>query len=165
MPEESQWFGTFGVRNLSITEDPAIRKLAELPVSARNESGAVVISQSVRAGEASFDRLDLRFSRNGEIIKVEEGLMQGAVVGGTVTGEVDLSQRTLALTGTYVPVFALNNLFSKIPLLGFALGGGSDEGLFGVTYRLAGPISAPQLSVNPVSAIAPGIFRKMFEFR
>ncbi|ALV28618.1 AsmA-like C-terminal region-containing protein [Pannonibacter phragmitetus] len=165
MPEETQWFGTFGVRNLSITEDPAIRKLAELPVAARSDTGAVVVTQSVRAGEASFDRLDLRFSRKGEIITVEEGLMQGAVVGGTVTGEVDLGQRTLALTGTYVPVFALNNLFSKIPLLGFALGGGSDEGLFGVTYRLAGPISAPQLTVNPVSAIAPGIFRKMFEFR
>jgi hypothetical protein len=165
MPENNQWFGTFGVRNLSITEDPAIQKLAEIPVSARGENGVVIDTQSVRAGEASFDRLDLRFSRKGDTLTIEEGLMQGAVVGGTVTGDVDLNQRTLALTGTYVPVFALNNLFGKIPLLGFALGGGSEEGLFGVTYRVSGAISAPQLTVNPVSAIAPGIFRKMFEFR
>jgi len=38
-------------------------------------------------------------------------------------------------------------------------------GLLGVTFRLSGAIEAPVLSVNPLSAIAPGIFRKLFELR
>ena len=41
------------------------------------------------------------------------------------------------------------------------LGGGSDEGLFGINYRVRGPIDAPNVSVNPLSAIAPGILRKI----
>jgi hypothetical protein len=64
-----------------------------------------------------------------------------------------------------VPAFALNNLFAKIPILGLALGGGADEGLIGVTYKVTGAIGDPVLTVNPASAIAPGIFRKLFEYR
>ncbi len=82
-----------------------------------------------------------------------------------MSGNVNLAARSLDMTGTFVPVFALNNLFAKIPILGFALGGGSDEGLIGVTYRLTGSLAEPVLTVNPASAMAPGIFRKIFEYR
>jgi len=91
--------------------------------------------------------------------------LQGNVLGGTVAGTVNLAEQTLSLSGTFVPIYALNNFFAKIPILGFALGGNSGEGLIGVTYRLSGSLSDPVLTVNPVSAIAPGIFRKMFEFQ
>ncbi|MEC9404627.1 MAG: AsmA-like C-terminal domain-containing protein, partial [Pseudomonadota bacterium] len=100
-----------------------------------------------------------------ELLTISRGALQGNALGGTVSGSVDLSQQTLNLTGTFVPIYALNNFFAKIPLLGFALGGNSGEGLIGVTYRLSGSVSDPVLSVNPISAIAPGIFRKMFEFQ
>ena len=69
------------------------------------------------------------------------------------------------ITGTYLPAYAFNNLFSRIPLLGLALGGGMREGLIGVTFKIDGPIAQPQVFFNPLSAVAPGIFRKIFEFQ
>jgi hypothetical protein len=33
-----------------------------------------------------------------------------------------------------------------------------------VTYEVAGPPTAPVLRVNPISAVAPGLLRKFFEF-
>ena len=42
------------------------------------------------------------------------------------------------------------------------LGGGSHEGLFAVNFRVAGPASAPILTINPLSGLTPGIFRKIF---
>ena len=36
--------------------------------------------------------------------------------------------------------------------------------LLGVTYEVVGPPSAPILRVNPISAVAPGLLRKFFEF-
>jgi hypothetical protein len=33
-----------------------------------------------------------------------------------------------------------------------------------VTYEVVGPPNAPVLRVNPISAIAPGLLRKFFEF-
>lgn len=166
MPEATSWTGTFKVRRLAITEDPAIRALAEAPVrTTPQRRQRETLTGSVKRGEASFSALDLAFERRGDLLTITEGTLSGASVGGTVAGQVNLKTRTLDMTGTFVPIFALNNLFAKIPILGFALGGGTDEGLIGVTYRLSGLISDPVLTVNPASAIAPGIFRKMFEYR
>ena len=55
-------------------------------------------------------------------------------------------------------------MFGQIPLFGIFLGGGSKEGLVGVTYEVVGPPSAPILRVNPISPLAPGFLRKFFEF-
>jgi hypothetical protein len=60
-----------------------------------------------------------------------------------------------------VPFYGLNNMFGQIPILGPFLGG-SKEGLLGITYDAVGPPSAPRISVNPGSAIAPGLLRKFF---
>jgi hypothetical protein len=42
--------------------------------------------------------------------------------------------------------------------------GGSNEGVFGVTYEVVGTPDKPTLRVNPISAMAPGVLRKIFEF-
>ena len=62
------------------------------------------------------------------------------------------------MTGTFMPAYGLNSMFGDIPLLGALLGNGRDRGLIGITYRLRGDAKAPQLEVNPLSVIAPGIF-------
>ena len=40
-----------------------------------------------------------------------------------------------------------------------------DEGVIGVTFGLRGTMKSPEIKINPVSALAPGFLRKMFEFR
>lgn len=165
MADEDSWVGDFNVRSLRITEDPAIRRIRERDNRSNlNPDGSVVRARG-ETGSASFDTLDISFSRDGDLMTISRGALRGNALGGTVSGTVDLDQQTLNLTGTFVPIYAINNFFAKIPLLGFALGGNSGEGLIGVTYRLSGSVSDPDLSVNPISAIAPGIFRKMFEFQ
>ena len=77
-------------------------------------------------------------------------------------GAVDFDRDRLNVVGTFVPAYGVNNLFSQIPLFGPILGGGSNEGLFAVNFRATGAASAPQLTINPLSAIAPGLFRKIF---
>ena len=44
------------------------------------------------------------------------------------------------------------------------LGGGDKEGLVGITFEVVGPPGTPTLRVNPISAVAPGLLRKVFEF-
>jgi hypothetical protein len=52
-------------------------------------------------------------------------------------------------------------MLTKIPLVGVLLSGGQNDGVFGLSYRVHGSMSAPTLTVNPLSAIAPGILRRM----
>ena len=68
------------------------------------------------------------------------------------------------MRGTFVPFFGLNNMFGQIPMFGLFLGGGSNEGLVGLTYEVVGPPARRSLRVNPISVVAPGLFRKFFEF-
>ena len=52
-------------------------------------------------------------------------------------------------------------MLTKIPLVGVLLSGGQNDGVFGVSYRVHGSMSGPTLTVNPLSAIAPGILRRI----
>ena len=49
--------------------------------------------------------------------------------------------------------------------IGLLLGNGRDRGLLGVTFKLEGDADSPDVSINPLSIVAPGIFRSIFEFR
>ncbi len=113
----------------------------------------------------AFSRLRANFERAAGKVTVSDGLLWGAAIGATVEGEFDPGRDRLLLRGTYVPAYALNNIFARIPVLGFFLGGAPDEGVFGITYQISGAVSAPRLTVNPLSAVTPGFLRKMFEFR
>ncbi|MBJ3774790.1 AsmA-like C-terminal domain-containing protein [Acuticoccus mangrovi] len=117
------------------------------------------------AGGLAFDRLNADFEKKGDVIEIKEAILRGPVLGGTANGRIDLKAKTVVINGTFIPAYGVNNLFGRVPLVGEILGGGNKGGLIGVTFRLAGPIDSPQLFVNPISAIAPGIFRRIFEFR
>ena len=95
---------------------------------------------------------------------IRDGVVKGPLVGGTIKGTIDYPGNTVNMSGTFVPMYGLNNMFGQIPLFGIFLGGGSNEGLIGVTYEIVGTPGAPVLRVNPISALLPGVTRKIMEF-
>ena len=109
-----------------------------------------------------FSRLKVNFERDGSRLELRDATMYGPQIGLSVDGWLDYSHDGVALRGTYVPVFALNNLFSQIPVFGMFLGGKSNEGLLAITFSISGAASSPQLSINPLSAVAPGFLRNVF---
>jgi hypothetical protein len=91
--------------------------------------------------------------------------VSGPSVGSTFAGTVFDSHGNMAISGTFLPAYGINRIFGEIPLLGQVLGNGRGGGLIGITYRLSGPAGSPELEVNPLSIVAPGIFRSIFEYR
>ena len=75
-----------------------------------------------------------------------------------------MPREEVRMRGTFVPFYGLNNMFGQIPMFGLFLGGGSKEGLVGLTYEVVGHARPPMLRVNPISVVAPGLLRKFFEF-
>jgi hypothetical protein len=111
-----------------------------------------------------FSRLRAEFTRQNGQLTVREGVLKGPLIGGTIEGTIDYPANQVRMSGTFIPVYGLNNLPAQIPVLGLFLGGGSNEGLFGVTYQILGTPSAPRPVINPISAVMPGVLRKIFEF-
>jgi hypothetical protein len=159
--------GRASIREFQIVEDPKLARLIE--TAAKNQgsrSGRSGASQAkIPASATSFDRLTLDFRLNDGVLTIEDAVLRGAGSGGTATGTVRLDTGRISISGTYIPIFAINNLFGRIPVLGEILGGGRDGGLFGITFKLDGPIADPALSFNPISTITPGIFRRIFEYQ
>src|SRR5690242_7667859 len=112
----------------------------------------------------SFTRLRAEFSRQNGQLTVRDGVVKGPMVGATIEGSIDYVANQVRMSGTFVPLYGLNNMFGQIPVLGFFLGGGSDEGLLGVTYEIAETRGTPVTRSIPNKAMAPGVWRETFEF-
>jgi len=150
--------GVLSIRDFILRNEPALRRLVAEGVGGRFEDRAAIDANAVQ-----FNRLQAAFSRSPGRLELREGAINGPSIGATLEGALDYGRDQVALSGTFVPAYGVNNLFSKIPLFGPILGGGSNEGLIGVNFRISGSASAPLLTVNPLSAIAPGFLRKIFE--
>ncbi|HEY0236597.1 MAG TPA: AsmA-like C-terminal region-containing protein, partial [Afipia sp.] len=126
-----------------------------------------VVAQSNNNGSPSgvaFSRLRTEFTRQTGQLLIKDGVVRGPAIGGTIEGRIDYNANQVRMSGTFVPMYGLNNMFGQIPVVGLVLGGGSNEGLIGLTYEIVGTPGSPVLRVNPISAIMPGMTRKIFEF-
>jgi len=50
-----------------------------------------------------------------------------------------------------------------VPLLGDIFVSREGEGVFALTYGIEGPLAEAQVFVNPLSVLAPGFFRRLFQ--
>lgn len=151
--------GVLVINDFVLRDEPALRRLV---TEGSPPPGAPGRGQKIDAGAIAFNKLQVRFQRDGSRLVLSDGTMHGEAIGLTVDGALDYVHDNVDMKGTFVPIYALNNMFAKIPVVGMILGGGSEEGLIGVNYRISGLASAPTLSINPLSAITPGIFRQIF---
>ena len=110
----------------------------------------------------SFSRMEHDFiHQDGQII-LKNGRMAGASLGLNFAGTIDQKAGQLTIGGTIVPIQGLNKLARNIPVLGQILTGIKGEGLLAATYSIKGPTKNPQVSVNPLSVLTPGILRSIF---
>jgi hypothetical protein len=95
----------------------------------------------------------------GGVVSIEKALGYGESIGVTATGWVDTERNRLLLNGTIAPVYMLNSLPGRIPVIGAVFGGA--QGLFAADFRLSGVTSDPDIAVNPLSILAPGGLREV----
>jgi len=146
--------GIINVRDFAIRGEGALDRV----VSGGQNAG--VSNDTIEFNQARAD-----FIRAPGRMSIRDGVLRGPIIGATVEGNIDYVHDKVNVRGTLVPLYGLNNMFGQIPIVGLFLGGGSNEGIFGITYEVTGSTSNPRPLVNPISAIAPGMLRKFFEFR
>lgn len=109
-----------------------------------------------------FSRFAVLFDISPQTVVLREGRTAGNALGMTIEGTYNRDRDELALRGTAVPASTVNQLIGEVPLLGAILTGMDGKGLFAGQYRITGPLSDPQVSLNPLTALAPGIVRNIF---
>jgi hypothetical protein len=88
--------------------------------------------------------------------------IDGPLMSATMSGRVDFRTRKVHLIGTFTPLAAVNKMFSEVPLVGDLLAGPKREGVFAWNFGVQGGLENPQVVVNPLSGVAPGVTRELF---
>lgn len=141
-------------------------RLVRAPVLAKILSVAALtgILESLTGPGLAFQSATLPFTYVDDVLRVSDARASGPSLGLTAEGAVNLADDMVDLQGTIVPAYALNSLLGNIPIVGDLLTGGDEGGgIFAATYTVKGPLQSPDAAVNPLSVLAPGILRKIFE--
>ena len=148
--------GVIIVNDFILKDDPALAGVAQIKYPS--------LQQPLESGSVSFTKLRAQFALGGGKFSLSDAVMWGPSIGGTLEGTIDYAADKSDLTGVFVPLYGLNNMLTQIPVLGPFLLGGTSGGIFGINFRVSGTANNPTVTINPLSAVAPGIFRKLFLF-
>lgn len=114
----------------------------------------------------ALDRAYAKFGYKGGVLNIDEARATGPSVGITSAGSITAGDDgAVALNGAVAPAYLVNSLPGKAPIIGDIFVNREGEGVVALSYTVAGPSGAPTVTVNPLSALAPGFLRRMFEGR
>lgn len=110
-----------------------------------------------------FSRMDIPMKVSGGRYVIEGAKAQGPALGLTASGYVDMAAKDIEFDGVLVPSFGINSALGGIPIIGDLVVGRDGEGVFSLTYSVRGTLDKANVAVNPLSALAPGVIRRIFE--
>lgn len=140
-------------------------RVINLPLLARILSaGSLQGMSDLLNGEGlAFKRMEVDFSLNDGQVVIDKGQASGDSLGLTAQGYFDQGQNRIGIRGTIVPIYSVNRILGYVPIIGNIFTSREGEGLLGFTYHVKGPLDEAQISVNPLSALAPGFLRRLFQ--
>lgn len=147
--------GDFRLANYKLTEVPAMARLLQV-------ASVAGVFAAIGQDGMDFEAFEGAFVYRDGRLTFDRSRAYGSTIGITMEGTVDTNAEVADLRGTLIPAYLVSRVLGAIPLLGNLITGGEDEGLFGATYRVTGRLDDPDVSVNPLSALAPGFLRRVF---
>jgi len=102
----------------------------------------------------AFDEIDGRFRLSPQQVVITQASAVGPGLGISIDGIYTLANKQLDLQGVVSPFYLVNSIGSILTRRG--------EGLIGFNFNIGGTSDAPAVTVNPLSALTPGMFREIF---
>ena len=145
------------IENFKVTKAPAFATLLTL-------ADLDGIADLLSGKGMSFDILEINLKDDSNVIIIEEILALGSSLSLHMRGYMEKKSGLVSLSGTLVPAKTLNNIVSKIPIVGNILVGQKvGEGVFGVSFKIKGLPGKVKTTVNPVKTITPRFIIRALE--
>jgi hypothetical protein len=155
--------GILWVEDFRILGDPVVSEVFSSADVGQPGTGPRQRGRRVTREVFDFTRMRVPFSVGYGQFVMEESYLRGPLLGASIRGKIDFKMHRVNLGGTYVPLQGLNAALCQIPLFGPLITGPKCEGVSGMTFAIQGPMDRPEVVVNPLSMLAPGIFREIFQ--
>ncbi|WP_241484011.1 DUF3971 domain-containing protein [Ruegeria sp. ANG-R] len=134
------------IRNTRITDAPAMAAIL-------NAISLVGLLDEMAGQGIFFSAIDSKMRITPTEVKVLSGSAVGPSMGLSFDGTVNTVAGVLNLRGAISPIYLVNAIGSVLTKKG--------EGIFAFNYTLTGPLTDPQVSVNPLSGLAPLFLRNL----
>ena len=122
------------------------------------------LADLVKGKGLSFDVLEIDMEKDKNFFKINEILALGPSMSVLMEGYSDKKSGLISLRGTLVPAKTLNNLISKIPVIGnIVIPKEVGEGLFGISFKMKGTKGKIKTSINPVRTLTPRFIQKIVD--
>ncbi|SEW15894.1 Protein of unknown function [Cognatiyoonia koreensis] len=144
---EGTFDGTLAVRNLRVKDAPAMAALLDA-------ISVVGLLQQLDGQGLAFDAVDANFRLTPRQVVLTQSSAVGPGLGISLDGIYTLSSKSVDFQGVVSPFYLVNQIGSILTRRG--------EGLIGFNFNIAGTVDNPAVSVNPLSALTPGMFREIF---
>lgn len=102
----------------------------------------------------AFNNGEVDFILTPKAVEISKGSAVGASLGISFAGLYVSGSGRIDLRGVISPIYLVNGIGQIFTRKG--------EGLFGFNYRLTGTTDNPDVAVNPLSVLTPGMFRELF---
>jgi len=110
-----------------------------------------------------FSTAELPLTIVGGRYNVMGARASGPALGLTANGWLTPATGEIDIDGVLVPSFGLNSALGGLPVIGNLFISRRGEGVISLRYGVEGTLEKAQVSVNPLSAITPGVLRRIFE--
>lgn len=142
--------GRLRVRNARIKDAPVMADLL-------SAISVVGLLEQLSGDGIQLNDVQASFVMTPEVIRLQEASATGPSIGISMDGTYGFAEKTLDMKGVISPVYFLNGIGSFLSRRG--------EGLIGFNYNVRGPAENARVTVNPLSALTPGMFREIFRAR
>lgn len=136
-------------------------KIQDMPILAKLLS-LISLEQLLSGGNGIiFDDVVFPFVIKEDKVTINKAVLEGPSIGMRFSGDILTSTNNLNIKGSLIPVQGLNKVVSKLPIVGNILTG-SQDGLVVADFKIKGTYDKPDIKVNPLSAVTPGLVKDIF---
>jgi hypothetical protein len=140
--------GEFTINDTRIIDAPAMAELL-------SAVSVVGLLDQLQGEGIRFSEVRGRFRLDPKAMTLYHASAIGASMGVSLDGYYDLVDDQIDMQGVLSPLYLLNSL-------GRIFSARDGEGLVGFNFTLKGDVEDPEVGVNPLSILTPGVFREIF---
>ena len=122
-----------------------------------NAISVIGILEQLNGSGIVFNQAEADFVLSPDRVTITKSSAVGASLGVSMEGTYFSEDGRLKMGGVVSPIYLLNGIGAILTRKG--------EGLFGFSYRLNGTADDPEVGVNPLSILTPGMFRDIFRMK
>ena len=148
--------GRLKIYDFKLQELPALTKL--LTLASLQGIADLLSGEGIR-----FNDFEMKYMNEEKLMSIEEIYAIGPAISILMEGYIE-ADKLISLRGTLVPATTINKAIGSIPLVGNILvGKKTGEGVFGVSFKIKGPLKDLKTTVNPIKTLTPRFITRTLE--